>query len=148
MRKYHLYIFFAFICFMLSGCGKTETEIYTEQMSLFYENVNNISASINAIDPESETASEELLQCLNDMEQSFSSLESISVPKEYAQNEDFGAKASSCMKQAAALYHQAFQSSPFDTDIAADAKSNYENAMKYAEAIGNVMMGYEVEINE
>lgn len=148
MKRKQGFLLFALICLVLSGCGKNETELYTEEMNLFYETVNNISASINAINPDSDTAPEELLQCLNSMEQTFASLESISVPKEYAQNEDYGIKASSSMKQAVTLYHQAFQSTPFDTDTAADAKSCYEEAMKYASAIGNVMMGYEVELNE
>ena len=148
MKKKYDFLVLALIFLILSGCGKNETEIYTEEMNLFYETVNNISVSINAINPESDDASEQLMQCLNSMEQAFTSLETIAVPKEYSQNEEFGQKASSSMKQAVTLYHQAFQSTPFDSGTAADAKSSYEDAMKYARAIGNVMMGYEVELNQ
>ena len=148
MKRNYYFVLITLFCFLLSGCVKNESEIYTEQMNTFYEEVNNISASINEINPDSEDAAEELLQNLNFMEQTFLSLETIEVPSDYVQNKEFGIKASTSMKQAVILYHQAFQSAPFDSDIAAEAKNYYEEAMKYANAIGNVMMGYEVELND
>ena len=66
-----LTISFCFV-FLLTGCGnKEELENYKANMNQFFENIKVFDSSINAIDPESDTAVSELLSYLDSMDKSF-----------------------------------------------------------------------------
>ena len=59
-------LFFCILSLTLTGCGTdTEIEKYKANMNQFFENIKIFDSSINAIDPNSETATSELLALLH-----------------------------------------------------------------------------------
>lgn len=146
--KYIFLICTFLFCLLLSACGsKREKEIYEEEMSNFYNQVIETSDAIDNIDTSSEDAISDLLIYLNQMNQIFSSLTSISVPDEYATNLELSQRAAENMQQAVDLYNQAFSADSFDAELANTAKEYYDDAMNYASYIGKTMMGYTIELN-
>ena len=73
LRRVSAAVFCLIPALLLTGCKeREELAAYRADMEQFYENVKSFDSSINALDPQSETAVEELLALLDSMAQSFS----------------------------------------------------------------------------
>lgn len=137
---YCILLFFMMI--FCSGCGTDkELEEYKANMETFYSDISAYDAVINSIDVNSETAIPELLAALDGLEERFTWMASLEIPEEFASVENLAAEAGEYMSSAVALYHEAFESDPFDNARAETAKEYYDRANKRAIYILAVLHG-------
>lgn len=132
------------LCFLLllTGCGnKEELENYKANMNQFFENIKVFDSSINAIDPESDTAVSELLSYLDSMDKSFAQMASLEVPDGFPGVEQLADEASEYMSEAVSYYHQAFEGEEFDATLADVAKQNYDRANLRIQYIVSILHG-------
>lgn len=126
----------------LTGCGKNdELEAYKANMNQFFENMKVFDSSINAIDPESETAPGELLSLLDSMETSFTQMASLEVPDGFPGVDQLADEASEYMTEAVSCYHQAFEGETYDAAMADVAKQNYDRANLRIQYILSILHG-------
>lgn len=131
-----------FVSFLLTGCGKDKNlEVYREAMHTFYDDMVAKTEAIDLIDPSSDTAVDDFLSGLDDLDALFVSLAEMEVPKEFSGAADLADEASENMSQAVALYHNAFEGEEFDSYTAEAAMAYYERAMKRVEYIGDILSG-------
>lgn len=129
------------LLFSLTGCGKdADMEAYKANMNQFFENVRIFDASINAIDPDSETAAAELLSLLDSMNTSFAQMASLEVPESFPGVEDLADQASEYMAEAVSLYHQAYDGE-YDASIEDAARQNYVRANVRLQYIVSILHG-------
>ncbi len=126
----------------MTGCGSDpELENYKENMNTFFESVASYDTSINAIDPASEDAVSQLLSLLDNMSASFTQMAELSVPPVFTGVEQLADEADEYMKEAVALYHQAFESEVFDENIEEAAQENYSRANLRIQYILSILHG-------
>ena len=109
-------------------------------MNQFFENIRIFDSSINAIDPNSETATTELLSLLDSMNTSFSQMASLEVPESFPGVEDLAAQASEYMSEAVSFYHQAYDGE-YDATLEDVARQNYERANIRLQYIVSILHG-------
>ena len=140
-RTFYL-LFAVFALFFLGGCGTNEElEQYKSDMETFYTELSGYDDRINSIDVSSETAVPELLAALDEMKERFSWMASLKMPEEFAVVEDLAVQAEEYMADAVSLYHQAYESDPFDSAAAQTAHMYYERANKRAVYILAILHG-------
>lgn len=138
---------FAAVCvsclvILLTGCSENEElNTYKINMNQFFENVKIYDSSINAIDPESETAVAELLALLDSMEHTFSQMASLEVPEGFPGVEQLADEASEYMTEAVSCYHQAFEGETYNSELADAAKENYDRANLRVQYILSILHG-------
>lgn len=123
------YIFVCSLLLFLTGCNKQDPvlENYKANMNQFFENIRIIDSSINAIDPNSETSTAELLSLLDSMDTSFAQMASLEVPDGFPGVDELADDASAYMSEAVSYYHQAYDGE-YDAAFADVAYQNYEQA--------------------
>ena len=132
-------------CLVLAGCGEDpKMTKFQNDIDSFCSQVAEIDAGINAIDAQSETASDELLAYLDDLDQSFKVLSEIPIPEEYAYMQQLTSEASSYMSTAVAAYHEAFAGDSYNEATAQYARENYERAYKRVTVLLQLLHGEEV----
>lgn len=130
-----------FTVFFLTGCGKdTELENYKANMNQFFENIRLIDSSINAIDPNSETAVSDLLSLLDSMNTSFEQMASLNVPSGFPGVEELADEASKYMAEAVSYYHQAYEGE-YNANLEDAARQNYERANVRFQYIVSILHG-------
>lgn len=130
-----------FVLFFLTGCGKdAKLENYKANMNQFFENIRIFDSSINAIDPNSETAAAELLSLLDSMNTSFSQMASLEVPESFPGVEELATQASEYMSEAVSFYHQAYDGE-YDAVLEDVARQNYERANLRLQYIVSILHG-------
>lgn len=130
------------ICLFLTGCGSnTELDTYKANMNQFFENMKVYDSSINAIDPESETAVTDLLALLDSMDTSFSQMASLEVPEGFPGVDELADEASEYMTEAVSYYHQAFEGESYNAALADAAKQNYDRANLRIQYILSILHG-------
>lgn len=136
------YLFmFCLMLFTLTGCGKdAKLENYKANMNQFFENIKIFDSSINAIDPDSETATTELLSLLDSMNTSFSQMASLEVPDSFPGVADLTTQASEYMAEAVSCYHQAYDGE-YDATMEDVARQNYERANLRIQYIVSILHG-------
>ena len=153
--KYRPVLLLSLLCVIFaSGCG-TDKELseFETDMTTFKDHVTDISETMNAIDPVSETAVEELLTCLDDMNGEFQFLGEMTVPKEFSNIETLADEAASYMSEANSLYHQYYSGEEPDDTLKDQASENYSRALKRITYIsellqGKIPDGSDVEVTE
>lgn len=126
----------------MTGCGRDpELENYKENMNTFFESVASYDISINAIDPTSEDAVAQLLTLLDNMSASFTQMAELTVPQVFIGVEQLADEADEYMKEAVALYHQAFEAEVFDENIEEAAQENYSRANLRIQYILSILHG-------
>lgn len=134
----------ALLCLCMAGCGKDkQLEEYRNHMAAFTSGVSDISTKMEQIDTTSDTAVNEVLACLDEMEAQFLILADIEVPKEFASVESLADEASEYMSEAVSLYHEIFSAQTISEDDAflAAAQENYDRAMKRISYISTLLQG-------
>lgn len=127
---------------LLTGCSENEElNAYKVNMNQFFENVKVYDSSINSIDPESETAVDELLALLDSMEHTFSQMASLEVPEDFPGVEQLADEASKYMTEAVSCYHQAFEGETYNAAMADAAKENYDRANLRVQYILSILHG-------
>ena len=89
--------------FVLTGCGKKSSEqleTYKDKMTSFYDMLSYLNKSINSIDTDSETAKDELLGYLDEMNKAYDSMAKAEVPEEFSSISDIAVEAADYMQKA------------------------------------------------
>ncbi len=144
MKRYLLFtLFLSIILLTLSGCGKENQALntYKEEMTSFCNDIQEQNDVINAIDPDSESATDDLLAALDTLNEKFTYLAEMEVPEQFSSIESLADEAGSYMSDAVTMYHEAFEAEEFDTAMLEAANENYERAIKRVQYIGDILMG-------
>ncbi len=142
-RKTSFLLILFTITLLFSGCGKKDPalEAYKTNMNQFFENIKIFDSSINAINPESETATQDLLSLLDSMNTSFSQMASLTVPDDFPGVADLATEATEYMAEAVSYYHQAYEGDTYDANLADVARQNYERANVRLQYIVSILHG-------
>ncbi len=133
----------ALSCFVLCSCGKNSDpalESYRDSMEQFYSGLSYYDGQINSIEPEVDGAKEDLLNILDQMNESYKTMAELEVPEEFSGIEDLPSEASEYMEMANEYYHQAYDGD-FDEDSEALASQYYQRANNRAMVILQVLHG-------
>ena len=140
--KKRIFFFVTILCLCITGCGKDQKlEEYNENISAFTLNIADISTRMEEIDTTSDTATSEVLVCLDEMQEQFLVLAEMEVPKEFASIESLADEASEYMTQAVKLYHEVFEAAEYSEETASVAQENYNRAMKRLSYISSLLQG-------
>ena len=127
--------------FFLTGCGKdAELENYKANMNQFFENIRVIDSSINALDPNSETAVSDLLSLLDSMNTSFEQMASLDVPDGFPGVDELADEASEYMSEAVSYYHQSYENG-YNANLEDAARQYYESANVRFQYIVSILHG-------
>ena len=119
----------AFCIVMLAGCGKDQAlEQYQTDMTTFFEQISMYNDGMNSIDASAEDATDRILDYLDKVEEEISWMAQLEVPSQFSAVESLADEADENMKQAVALYHQAYEGDTFDEAVAQAAKEYYDRA--------------------
>lgn len=137
------YIFVCSLLLFLTGCNKQDPvlENYKANMNQFFENIRVFDSSIDAIDPESDTAATQLLSLLDAMDTSFAQMASLEVPESFPGVSDLAKEASSYMTEAVSYFHQAYEGESYDATLEDVARQNYERANLRLQYIVSILHG-------
>lgn len=131
-------------CFALSitGCGEDkDLAKYKDQMDAFFAEVEIIHTKMNTIDPESETALDELFECLDDLDTQFTAMAKLEVPEEFSSLESLADEASENMTLAVENYHDAYSTDSYNEYTAATADEYYTRANKRLQYMIDILHG-------
>lgn len=120
----------ALLATIVTGCGKQadpKLESYKDSMTEFYNKLSEYDSSINSIDPNSETAGDELLVILDEMKETYKNMAAIEIPDEFSGISDIAVEAADYMDKANEFYHQAYDGD-FDSDSEMLASQYYQRA--------------------
>lgn len=140
-----------FLAVTLSGCEKEDAALskYRSDMTEFTDTVDGLVTSIENIDLESDTRTEELLGYLDEMDAAFAEMSELEVPEQFANIEELADEASANLSEAVSLYHQAFDNSGSEESDSAILDSNvldvaleyYSRAFKRLDYISTILQG-------
>lgn len=134
------------VIFCLTGCGEDpKLTRFKNDIEDFCQEIAAIDADMNNIDASEETSKDELLDCLDRLDQSFKVLAQISIPEEFSYMKDLTAEASAYMSTAVESYHEAYSGNSFNEYTAEYAYENYERACKRVNVILKLLHGEKVE---
>lgn len=143
LKKKLLTLLLAF-CFVVSvaGCGKNiELDEYQKDMDKFFSEIEVIHVKMNSINPESETALDELFKCLDELDKQFKSMAALTVPKEFSNIENLADEASENMSLAVENYHNAYSDDSYNEYTAATADEYYKRANKRLQYMIDILHG-------
>lgn len=145
--KKRIYVLLTAVTFLLlAGCG-TDRELtaFHDRMDSFYHALSTAVAALENIDPASETAVDEVLASLDEMNLLFEDLASVAVPddlKDQFENvETLADEAADCMSEANGFYHEAYAGGGYDDAAAQTAWEYYSRAMKRINYIAVILQG-------
>ena len=114
---------------VLAACGEDEELTdYQEDMNQFFENVASCNEGMNSIDASAEDAVEQLLSYLDQLQANVTWMASLDTPEEFSAVDSLADEADENMKQAVALYHNAYEAVPYDDVTAQTARQYYDRA--------------------
>lgn len=117
---------------LLSGCGTSqkleELQNYRSEMDGFCSSVSSLQAQIDAIEPDSESAQEELLSLLDQLAEASAEAAGFSTPEGYEEAGEMCRRASDYLQEAKGEYHAAFEADPFDTESFQKGLDSYQSA--------------------
>lgn len=113
----------------LMGCGEDETlTAYQEDMNTFFEHIADFDDNMNAIDASADDATEQLLSYLDQLQAEIAWMAELETPDQFSAVDSLADEADENMRQAVALYHNAFESEVFDEAMAEAARQYYDRA--------------------
>lgn len=139
--------FFLAVCllFTVTACGKNKEEekitAYRDSMTTCYETIASSTSALDAINPSSNTAVNDMLGELDRINTAFQNMAALEVPEEYSSIETMADDAAYYMSEASRLYHEAFADGGYLPEVGNDAKLQYKAAMTYLSYIGDILMG-------
>lgn len=145
MKKRISFIFPAlFAAAILTACGEdSELAKFRKSMDDFCTRISEIDDSINHIDAQSDDATTELLDCLDDLDSTFQDFARLDFPQEFDYLEDLADESSEYMTEAVKNYHDAYGGDSYDEYTAEYAKQNYSRAYKRVQIIISFLHGEE-----
>ena len=134
-----LILVFILLTFITGCSNKNDVENYTANMTTFVSNVEKLSVSINAIDPQSDSATTDLLFYLDYMDQTFSQMADVKPPKGYESVSDISRSAATSMRNAVQLYHEVYEAETYDEEKEAQARASYNYAFECLAQISDIL---------
>lgn len=132
--------------FSLTGCNDdSELNKYQREVEDFYKEISARNDAINAINSDTQAASEELLDELDKVNVAFKEFADLGVPREYASVESLADEAATLMDEAVTQYHQAFAGETINDFDAAMAYEKYCRAIVRINYIGDIFQGKKLE---
>lgn len=127
---------------MLTACGEDEElTAYQEDMTAFFEHVATFNDNMNSIDASAEDATNQLLSYLDQLQTEFEWMAGLEVPDRFSAVDSLADEADENMKQAVALYHQAYEAEVFDEAVAQAAREYYDRANVRIQYIITILHG-------
>ena len=102
---------FFMVLTIMTGCGKkgdSALSAYKASMSEFYDKLAQYDSSINSINPDSDSAKEELLGYLDEMNEAYKAMGDLEVPNEFSGIAEIASEAKDYMQMANECYHKAY----------------------------------------
>ena len=117
----------------LTGCGEDEKlTAYQEDMNTFFEHIAEIDDGMNAIaidaSADDVTKRERLLSYLDQLQAEITWMAELETPDQFSAVDSLADEADDNMKQAVALYHNAYEAEVFDEATAQAAREYYDRA--------------------
>ena len=127
----------------LTGCGKQDEALaaYQEDMNAFFYQIASFNDGMNAIDASTPDAKNQLLGYLDQLQAEMTWMAELEVPNQFSAVESLADEADDNMKQAVSLYHQAFESEPYDENAAQAAREYYDRANVRIQYIITILHG-------
>lgn len=140
MKRIHI-LLVAMCLLFLTGCGgDQQLDTFHDEMDNFYNSLSTAVVTLENIDPESETAVDDMLTQLDSLAVLFDSLAGMDYPDPFSNIQDTAVEASEYMTVAAELYHEAYADG-YDDALAEAAGENYSRAMKRINYIAILLQG-------
>ena len=137
----------AISAFFLCGCGNKATEeldVYKASMETFFDNIAYLDAEINALDGQSDSDVEKLLNYLDTLDQQMVQMSELEVPEEFANVDELADEASQNMTMAVSYFHQAYEGETFNQNYADAAFEYYSRATLRINYIIKILHGEEI----
>lgn len=149
-KKLLMLMITATVIFSLCSCkkGKDELAEYKNNCKTFYEDISKEDLVITKISKDDPDYSKKLLKELDNLEKIFSDFANVPVPDDFAQAEYFANNARDNMSKAVELYHEAFESEPFNSSVAQNANDYYDEALESINYFGMILKGEDISANE
>lgn len=117
----------------LTGCGEDEQlTAYQEDMNTFFEHIAEIDDGMNAIaldvSADAATKQQRLLSYLDQLQEEIAWMAELETPDQFSVVDSLADEADENMKQAVALYHNAYEAEEFDEVTAQVARQYYDRA--------------------
>lgn len=113
----------------LTGCGEDEKlSAYQEDMNTFFEHIADFNDGMNSIDASADDAVDQLLSYLDQLEAEVAWMAELETPNQFSAVDSLADEADENMKQAVALYHNAYEAEEFDEITAQVARQYYDRA--------------------
>lgn len=134
-----------FLCIiLLVGCGENkELADYEKNIETFITALNEKDAEIDAIDPTTENAINDLLEKLETLQTTFEEFAAVTAPEQLADVQITAVDASDTMTEAVNLFRQAFEGEDFDKETYDIALQSYNHAFARLEDISNAFAALE-----
>lgn len=129
-KRIFLTVLLSCLFLVMTGCGKKndpELASYKRNMTDFYDRLADYDKKINSIDPESDSATDELLGYLDEMNKVYDIMSRIEIPDQFNGISDIAVEAAEYMQKANEFYHLAYDDE-FDADSEMLAAQYYQRA--------------------
>jgi len=128
---------------LLCGCGKKDKKLekYYDDMASFTQELTVLSDKMDSLDAANEDSVDTMLKILDSMDSLFEEMSNYEVPDQFASNEELSKDAYAYMHEAVNKYHQYYEDSETDINIADAALENYSRAMTRVEYISIILQG-------
>lgn len=118
---------------LLTGCGENDAlTAYQEDMNTFFEHIAEIDDGMNAIayddSADAATKQQRLLSYLDQLQAEIAWMAELETPDQFSAVDSLADEADENMRQAVALYHNAYEADVFDEVTAQAARQYYDRA--------------------
>ena len=131
---------------LCAGCAKSaELSAFHDEMDSFYEGLTQSVSELEAIDPASESAADDMLSCLDEMSLLFWQFSEAEVPEKMEDRignvDELADQAAAYMQEACRLWHDAWEGEEYDEAAAQAAQEYYTRAMEWVNYISLLLQG-------
>lgn len=142
MKKKLLLLITVLLAALLTACGENpESARFRKSINDFCDKLSEIDSAMNNIDAEAETAVDEFLGYLDDLDIVFQSFAKLEFPEEFKYLEETADEASEYMTTAAKSYREAYSNGSYNEYTADYAYENYARAYRRVQIIISFLRG-------
>lgn len=148
MRHFSTYFSVLFLLIgslLLTSCGNSQEaeqlKAYRTEMDTIFQSISDINDTMNNIDTESETATDELLSCFDSLEAELSAMSQLTAPDQFSSIDQLADEALENMTTANELYHDAFSNGSYNEYTAEAAGEYYARVNKRLQYIIQILHG-------
>ena len=132
----------ATITLSIAGCGEDTTLIeYKEKMEHFYEQLHYYGRDLDSLNPDSDTAIDEMLSHLEGISILIKEMATYEVPDVFLGVEELAEQADKYMTESLRLYNEAFLAAEYNDNITEAAYENYERVNLRLRYIADILSG-------